>query len=427
MTASTFPWPARRTAALATVLAACAGYAAAATLHVPGAFPTIQAALTAAQPGDVIVVADGVYSGPGNVDLDFDGKALTLRSAGGPAACIILCTGTPTSPQRGFYFHSGETPASVVDGFTVRGGTTRVGAIDDQFNGGAILCNNASSPTIRNCILEDNSAACWGGAICCTGNSHPTIVNCIIRNNLVGDDGAALFAWNSSYPRLINCLMTGNHSNGTGAAVTAFNGAVGGALQLRNCTIAGNSSNWMTVFGHGFEVVNCILWNNSVATSTQIYPGPANLVRYTIIEGGHTGAGAGPGVSAADPRFVSAGDYRLAARSPAIDAGDNLALPADLNVDVLGGLRFMDDPGVADGGVPGHGAPQVDLGAVEFAGNSCPGDTNGDRAVDLTDLATLLSLFGSSGGFPPADVDRDADVDLDDLTALLARFGSTCE
>lgn len=55
-------------------------------------------------------------------------------------------------------------------------------------------------------------------------------------------------------------------------------------------------------------------------------------------------------------------------------------------------------------------------------------DLNGDCAVDLTDLATLLAHFGMPAGASPAqgDVDGDGDVDLTDLANLLKNFGSTC-
>lgn len=58
----------------------------------------------------------------------------------------------------------------------------------------------------------------------------------------------------------------------------------------------------------------------------------------------------------------------------------------------------------------------------------CPGDLNGDSAVDLTDLATLLSNFGTLSGatFEEGDVNGDGAVDLTDLTALLSNFGSSC-
>lgn len=58
----------------------------------------------------------------------------------------------------------------------------------------------------------------------------------------------------------------------------------------------------------------------------------------------------------------------------------------------------------------------------------CPGDLDGDGLVGLSDLAGLLSNFGTPGGATPeqGDLDGDGDVDLADLAALLGNFGTTC-
>jgi len=58
----------------------------------------------------------------------------------------------------------------------------------------------------------------------------------------------------------------------------------------------------------------------------------------------------------------------------------------------------------------------------------CEGDLDGDRIVNLEDLAVLLSHYGTGEGAPSSDgdLDGDGDVDLQDLAVLLARFGSTC-
>jgi len=56
----------------------------------------------------------------------------------------------------------------------------------------------------------------------------------------------------------------------------------------------------------------------------------------------------------------------------------------------------------------------------------CPGDLNGDGAVNLTDLATLLASFGGAGSAAQGDINGDGSVDLTDLATLLANFGVTC-
>ena len=66
-----------------------------------------------------VEVADGTYTGTGNRNLDFNGKAITVKSANGPEKVIIDCEHN----GRGFCFDSfGGGSESKVVGFTVMNG-----------------------------------------------------------------------------------------------------------------------------------------------------------------------------------------------------------------------------------------------------------------------------------------------------------------
>ncbi len=58
----------------------------------------------------------------------------------------------------------------------------------------------------------------------------------------------------------------------------------------------------------------------------------------------------------------------------------------------------------------------------------CAADLDGDSDVDLSDLAILLTHYGTPSGatYEDGDLDGDGDVDLTDLAALLAVYGATC-
>jgi len=154
-------------------------YIARTPIHVPAQVDTIQEAIDHVLEGGSVIVADGIYTGHGNRDINFKGKAVTVRSENGPENCIIDCNGAQNDSHRGFYFHSNEDANSILDGFTIRNGLHN--------NGGAVYCA-FSSPRIINCIISGNSRGpdgAEGGGIYCTHSSL------ILEDSIISSNTAA--------------------------------------------------------------------------------------------------------------------------------------------------------------------------------------------------------------------------------------------
>jgi hypothetical protein len=76
----------------------------------------------------------------------------------------------------------------------------------------------------------------------------------------------------------------------------------------------------------------------------------------------------------------------------------------------------------------GYQGVMLDDISLHVVGTDCPGDLDGDRDVDLADLAQLLGNYGTTGGatYEDGDLDGDGDVDLADLAELLGVYGTVC-
>ena len=310
-------------------------------------FATIQKGINVASPGTTVIVREGTYRGPGNTDIDFRGKAVTLQSETGPENCIIDCNTPDTQHHRAFDFTAGERRATIIDGFTITNG--------HAYYGGAAICEWAD-PTFIHCIFR-NCTAEYGGAIYLFGSSS-AFTNCIFSGNSAGYRSAALAAEYSD-ATLLNCTFSGNHVRNIGRAIYATAGS----------------------WPHTIKLTNCILWN-------QIFPifwpeidssgNAAVEVTYSNVRGGY----AGVGNIDSDPCFVSPGywahkddpnlhvwpndpnalwiqgDYHLLLDSPCIDTGDPNYVAQPNDTDSYG------NPRIADGNADCIAV--VDMGAQEF-------------------------------------------------------------
>jgi parallel beta-helix repeat protein len=211
------------------------------TIHVPSDQPTIQAGIDTCVDGDTVLVADGNYTGDGNRDIDFTGKAIVVKSENGPEMTIINCGGSIIEAHRGFHFHSGEDSNSVVQGFTIQNGYA-------YYDGGGIYCSS-SSPTIMNNTITGNFAGDpmglgFGGGISCQGSSSPIITGNTITGNTSYDQGGGILVYSGSFPTITDNTITGNSADYDGGGISCWTNT---SPTITNNTISENS----TVFGYG--------------------------------------------------------------------------------------------------------------------------------------------------------------------------------
>jgi hypothetical protein len=325
-------------------------------------FQTIAQGLAASLSGHTVIVRDGIYTGSSNRNLDFGGRNIVVKSANGPANCIIDCQ----LASRAFTLHTGETASARIEGVTIKNGSSQ-GSSYSPSEAGAIHVWNAS-PTIQNCVFSNCTAFADGGAIF-VFNSNALIRDCTFTGNQVTNHGnAAGGAIELVYeaPRIVHCLISGNVAPRYGGGLAVFSstaliescaivantasqfdgGAVytsGSNVRFDDCLVAGivasngggfagNSQltiSSSTVVGNragarggGIAhtgpqglVVNSVLWGNTAPDGAQIVlmnSGAGISVSYCDVQGGQAGITIDPGSTltwgagniAVDPAFV---------------------------------------------------------------------------------------------------------------------------
>jgi len=228
-------------------------------VHVPSTeAPTIQTGINRAILNDTVLVADGVYTGTGNYNIDLKRRSV-LMSEHGPEYTIIDCQGSSSDRRRAFLFWRGEDSSTVVEGFTIRGGYAPAD-FEDQYHdlysaGGAISFLNNSSPVIRNCTFTLNHADRCGGAVLCAGSS-PSFVDCLFEANDADWEGGAVCACEGSNPEFSGTSFLLNTAFEGGGVFTSGTGAI-----FTDCIMSQNMCNGGGGVGsdRDFERLSCRL------------------------------------------------------------------------------------------------------------------------------------------------------------------------
>ncbi|MBD3235865.1 MAG: hypothetical protein GF330_04105 [Candidatus Eisenbacteria bacterium] len=328
---------------LATALALIlASIPAAATTHVvapdgSGDFPTIQAAIDAAADGDTVELTDGLFTGEGNRDLDYAGKALLLLSqSGDPDACVIDCEGSAADPHRGVQFRNGEPQGAQLRDVTIRGGWVShpqvgsaihcgdgcapqiIGCVIATSAGSAVSCGNGSAPRFTDCDFTTNQGL-YGGAL---HGEHCTLLldGCTFRENVAEAVAGALFAYDAdvgltdcqfigntarreaavtctdfSTAQIEDCWFADNVASASGAALTFW---LSGPNLVESCTFTGNRSAgegaaiWSEKISDT-EVRGCTFWGNASPDATVLAGNQRFVLENCVV----AFAAEGPGVA----------------------------------------------------------------------------------------------------------------------------------
>ena len=276
-------------------------------------FRRIQPGLDAAINGDTVEILPGIYTSPGNYDLDPGGKSITIQSIDPNDPCFAANTIIdPNKAGRGFYIQNDEDANCIISGLTIRNARIPAG-----YNGAGIYCYD-TSPTIRNCIIRDGYAEDGSGGGICFDYGSATVINCTITGNTAGNYGyGGGISCRFSSPTIIGCTISGNTAALTGGGIDSGssepnilnciiidnNAAAGGgincyypgAANVINCTIVANSAEYaggaVYCWSGGSAIIkNSILWANSAIDGTQLgldEQGTASIA-YCDVQSGQT-------------------------------------------------------------------------------------------------------------------------------------------
>jgi hypothetical protein len=250
------------------------------TIYVPWQYPTIQIALNVSNDGDVILVSPGTYQ----ESINFNGRAVDLKSTGGPEVTNIIGQGNSYA----------VTASNIVNGQASLDGFT-VNSVEswESFN---VFCNSDSNITIENCNINgyyglrveeanvnvsDCSIDVWRWAVYGEDYANLSLMNSSF--NTVYPNGVVVdfFGGYQSYLDINSCTF----QNITCKTIIQPASGGFGELSIQNSQFIGNNANdaIMRLNSTGTEtIINCNFENNVCEYDSAVYGRPAAISSCTF-------------------------------------------------------------------------------------------------------------------------------------------------
>ena len=309
----------------------------------------------------------GIYGGFAGIE--------TKRGDRNPAVNVTILSGDLNGDDVGFTYNSENTyhvvmvtaggTATILDGFTIRGGNATAYLDPTHAYGGGIFLSG-SSPTLANNTITGNVSN-YGGGMYIGNGSNPTLMNVTFSGNLAGGGfGGGVFNNNGSNPTFTNVTFSGNSAGSFGGGMYNTNNS---NPTLVNVTLTGNSA----VGGGGIDggiptVRNSILWGNTSGGNANVagaqFYESAPVIFDSVVQNGCPEGGTCTNLIVADPKLGLLGDHGgftqtvpILPGSSAIDTGDDVTCAS---TDQRGIIRPL--------------GAHCDIGAYEYQSplNQCP-------------------------------------------------------
>ncbi|REK56570.1 MAG: hypothetical protein C6W55_07420 [Thermobacillus sp.] len=336
-------------------------------------------------------------------------KDVTIKGnhTGSVAGGMMIGAGTVTLQNVSF---DGNTSDQHAGGLWIAGGSIKLQDVSftgniAQENGGGIYA--AAAASLVNVTFAGNQAKYGGGFYNVGGNS--TLTNVLISGNKATESGGG-FVLLGGNPTLTNVTIGGNSAAVGGGMYAQDSG--NGVAAVRNSIIRGNgASDGKNVSGSSskFLFAHSLIegsggsgedWNASIGTDNDGNIDADPLFRNPV---------------KADDAPTTAGDYRVAETSPAVDAGSDSAFQAGATPDLSAVTTDL-----AGGPRKRYGA--VDMGAYEFVDETAPAITGKtpvsggknvavDVKLELTFSEPVSAVAGKKIRVRKSDDTLAADVD----------------